>query len=325
MSTATLSRTKLETLTKCPVCLNKNLTPFIQTKTMMHPPTEDFNFDVCKDCSSVFLNPRVKAEFLGPYYQDYYLPYRTETAWGKYAKVVANSQNKLDKERVKICIKAMPLNKNSMVLDLGCGKPSFLKMLEAKSNCQTYGVDFSSNGWEAEKEQYQNLELIEGDLETVKALNQKFDLITMWHYLEHDYEPTATIQTLKKLLKPNGKLIIEVPNLNSLTRKWQGAFWEGWHTPRHTVLYSPETLRFLLEENSFKVEKALEYGTMDAFALFWMGQMEKKGIDWSDSMEQRFWTFVMLKIATWPVFAMKRFLPLGIQLVVAEVKDKQIP
>lgn len=315
-NTTTKARS-LETLQQCPVCHSTQFVPYIQTQTMMHPPTETFTFCQCAQCSVVFLNPRIKAENLDPYYQSYYLPYRTETAWGKYAKVVAQSQENMDKERVKICTKTISLNAKSKVLDLGCGKPTFLKQLFEQTDCQAYGVDFSSNGWDDNKENWKGLHLLEGDLETVQTLNTQFDLITMWHYLEHDYVPTETIQTLKKLLTPNGKLVIEVPNVDSLTRKWQGPYWEGWHSPRHTVLYSPDTLRFLLENNGFKVEKALKYGTMDAFALFWMGQMEYKGIDWSASMEERFVRFVLLKIATWPVFALKRFLPLGIQLVIA--------
>gem|GEM_PF-3879464 len=57
-------------------------------------------FDRCEDCKLVILNPRVAPDELGEYYKSYYLPYRGDKAWGKYADMVAKDQSKIDDARL---------------------------------------------------------------------------------------------------------------------------------------------------------------------------------------------------------------------------------
>jgi len=307
----------MEILDSCPICLTTSFSHFMTTKTMMHDATQkqDFSFVECDECSVVFLNPRVEGDLLGPYYRSFYLPYRGGEAWGKYGKIVDKDEVLLDKKRVNICLK-LGVNEETKILDIGCGKPSFLKKLVDKTNCKAWGSDFSIEGWK--KNPYRGVELLEGDVHDLDLPQEHYDLITMWHYLEHDYHPTKTIQLAYKLLKPGGKIIIEVPNVDSYTRKWQREYWQGWHTPRHTVLYSPKTLGRLLTDQDFELVKQQRHGTIDGFTLWWMGEMEKKQLDWSASLEKEFLPFVLKKIATYPLFALQRLIPLGIQLTVAQ-------
>ena len=64
----------------------------------MHSDNDLFNFDQCSECQLVFLNPRVSPNQLKKYYTSHYLPYRGSKAWGKFEKLVENSQKKLDLE-----------------------------------------------------------------------------------------------------------------------------------------------------------------------------------------------------------------------------------
>ena len=66
---------------------------------------------------------------------------------------------------------------------------------------------------------------------------KKFDLITMWHFLEHDYDPIRTLKLSESLLTKEGRLIIEVPRLDSLTFKLFRNRWPGVQAPQHTVLF----------------------------------------------------------------------------------------
>lgn len=308
----------MENLKSCPLCDAEAFSHFMTTKTMMHDKADEqkFSFVQCDDCALVFLNPRVESHLLGPYYRSFYLPYRGGEAWGKYGKMVNKDEIRLDEKRVKICVKALSINEESQVLDIGCGKPSFLKQLYQKTNCTAWGTDFSVEGWKTKE--YDGIKLSEGDIHDLALPQNHFDLITMWHYLEHDYHPSKTIRLAYKLLKPGGKLIIEVPNVDSYTRKWQKENWQGWHSPRHTVLYSPKTLGRLLSDQTFQLVKQQSHGTIHGFTLWWMGQMEKKQLDWSASLEKEFWPFVFRKVWTYPLFALQRFIPLGIQLTIAE-------
>ena len=309
----------MEQLTNCLSCQSTQLLSIQKTKAMMHPSKEIFNFDQCQNCGLVFLNPRLLEKDLGEFYTDYYLPYRGDEAWGKYAYLVAGSQKKVDKKRVAIIKKYAQNISKAIVLDVGCGKPTFLKMLFEQYKCQAIGTDFSNLGWRNATSQYQNLKLLEGDIHELENLPEA-DIITMWHYLEHDYQPAKTLQKLLSISKPTTKLIVEVPNYDSFTREKYGTNWAGFHTPRHTALYTPETMTELLQLNGWKVKTAFSYGSLDPYILDWMSRKEEDGLDWSQSMESEFVNFVKGMIRFFPKSIFQKKKSLGFMTVVASPK-----
>jgi 2-polyprenyl-3-methyl-5-hydroxy-6-metoxy-1,4-benzoquinol methylase len=276
-----------------------------------------FNFDQCTSCQLVFLNPRVPPADLVNYYTDYYLPYRGAKAWGKYEKLVEDSQTKLDAKRVDFVQKHHALSANSLVLDVGCGQPSFLQACLNQTGCQGLGLDFSDEGWKAENGDFKNLNLRVGE---VKNLPKSFrpDVITMWHYLEHDYSPLENLKELRQRAKPDTKLIIEVPNFASESREKFGQYWAGWHTPRHTSLFSPDNLKLLLKNSGWQVETVLTYGTLDPYVLHWMSKMEEKEIAWNKNMEEEFVAFVWGMFTFLPAKWQQKKRPLGILTAVAK-------
>ena len=282
----------------------------------MHDGREHFNFDQCKDCNLVFLNPRVPEKDLGEYYTSYYLPYRVEEAWGKYAHFVEGSQKRIDKKRVATVNKFHPIKKESKILDVGCGKPTFLKAIQEKINCQLFGLDFSDEGWKYEPNRYAGINLLKGDIDDLDTTS-KMDVITMWHYLEHDYRPQKNLRKLLKIAHPETRLIIEVPNFDSHTRKKFGKNWAGYHTPRHTGLYSPNNMKILLNNAGWKIEKIYAHGTLDPYTLQWMSRMEKKGIDWQKSMEGEFIGYVVNMVLAAPLYLLHKNISLGFMTAVA--------
>lgn len=300
----------------CPVCSSEKVHHFISTSAQMHSDKEVFKFDQCTDCKFVFLNPRVSPEQLKNYYTKYYLPYRGAEAWGKYEKLVNDSLKKLDLRKLKFVNSVQKLNSSSLLLDVGCGQPSFLKLSKEKSNCQTLGIDFSNEGWSNQNHKYQNIELQVGE---VQDLSKKLrpDVITMWHYLEHDYSPIENLSYLKSISKSSTKLIIEVPNFDSSSRKKFGKHWAGWHTPRHTSLFSPNNLKMMLNKSGWKLERSFDYGTMDPYLIEWMSRMEEKEIEWDKNMESEIVSFIMGMIAFLPKRLMEKKLSLGIMTMIA--------
>lgn len=303
----------------CTVCKKNESSFYISTNALMHEANNEvYLFNICANCKTVFLTNPVNSEDLNHYYTENYLPYRGSKAWGKYSSFVENSQKNLDLNRVNFVKKYFNKNElNSAILDVGCGNPSFLKLLHQKTKVNCTGIDFSDSGWKGAN--YQDLTLIKVAIEDFKTTTL-FDVITLWHYLEHDYNPNQTIETLYKSLKPGGKLIIEVPDYKSWSAKKQKSHWQGWHSPRHLSLFSKKSFDVLFTNDKWKIKKNLRYGTLDAFTLWWLGKMEKKGINWSGNMENNFWTLVFLKIITFPVFMFEKLFPLGIQILVVEKK-----
>ena len=139
----------------------------------------------------------------------------------------------------------------------------------------------------------------------------------MWHYLEHDYTPFENLRSLKVISKPSTTLVIEIPNFDSLSRKKYGKNWAGWHTPRHVSLFSPKNIELLLKKSGWKVSKILTYGTMNPYLLYWMSEMEKKGIRWDKNMEDEFTQFVIGMIKFLPKKLHEKTSSLGIMTVIA--------
>jgi len=285
----------------------------------MHSSKELFNFDQCANCQLVFLNPRVNLDNLKNYYTSHYLPYRGSEAWGKYSKLVEGSQKKLDLKRVKRVKEMCSISPKSLILDVGCGNPSFLKACQQELNCKTMGIDFSDEGWKEQSTLFKGLDLQVAEIKDL-SLNLKPDIITMWHYLEHDYTPLENLTYLKSIAKPSTTLIIEIPNFDSISRKKYNENWSGWHTPRHTSLFSPDNIKLLLDKSGWNVSQLLTYGTLNPYLLFWMSEIEQKGIQWNKNMENEFWDFVIGMLKFMPTKWNEKKLSLGVMTVIATPK-----
>lgn len=305
-------------IVECPVCKSKHSTHFITTNALMHKPNnEQYLFNKCEWCDCVFLTNPVQEVVLIDYYTYNYLPYKGATAWGKYKSFVIKSQKDLDLKRVQLVANNTKNKKLFSILDVGCGNPSFLDAVQKKLHAECTGIDFSDNGWK--NKNFENITLLKTSIADFNP-NRKFDVITLWHYLEHDYNLQETVEKLHQCLNPSGKLIIEVPDYESITAKKQKQFWQGWHSPRHLTLFSTKGFQKLFTSDKWSCVKHNRFGTLDAFTLWWLGKMEKKKINWSSSMDGEFWPLVFLKIVSFPFFLFERVFPMGIQLIILEKK-----
>ena len=153
----------------------------------------------------------------------------------------------------------------------------------------------------------------------IKDLNKELnpDVITMWHYLEHDYTPLENLSHLKTVSKSSTVLVIEIPNFESKSRKKYGKNWAGWHTPRHLSLFSPNNIELLLQKAGWRVKEILTFGTMDPYLLFWMSKMEQKQIRWDRSMEKEFMQFMLGMVKFFPWKLIEKRTSLGVMTVVA--------
>jgi SAM-dependent methyltransferase len=266
-------------------------------------------------CDLVFLNPRVPEADIGPYYEDY-LPHRGPEAWGRWADLVRTAEVRTDRERVRTVQRLGPLTREQSVLDVGCGRPSFLRLIHDQTGVRAVGTDFDAGGWSRDAAEWQGLSLHAGVLESL-SLAGPFDRITLWHVLEHLYPPAETLRYLRGLARPGALLVIEVPDHSGLTRRLQGGCWAGYHTPRHTAVYAPDTLRAVLERSGWRVVRQYQWGTLDPYLLWWLGQQERHDRGFQGSMESRFLPFVLGRIATLPVTLLQHWVPLGFQTAIA--------
>ena len=101
--------------------------------------------------------------------------------------------------------------------------------------------------------------------------SRRFDLVTMWHFLEHDYAPLRSLICARDALKDDGRLIVEVPRLDSLTFRLFGDRWPGLQAPQHTALYDRTALLKLVERADLEVVDYLPYGAFPPYFYFFCG------------------------------------------------------
>ena len=106
--------------------------------------------------------------------------------------------------------------------------------------------------------------------------NHSFDVISMWHVLEHVPNLDNQIKELKRLLKPNGTLIIAVPNFKSFDAKHYGKFWAAYDVPIHFWHFSKTAIKMLFEKEAMSLEKVLPM-KFDSFYVSLLSEKYKSG------------------------------------------------
>lgn len=149
------------------------------------------------------------------------------------------------------------------VLDIGCGRGLMLAELKA-AGWDSTGVEFSRELAQAGSAKHQLPIIHSYYLTDCQLPSQHFDVVTLWHVLEHLIQPLQTIEEIQRILKPGGHLIIEVPNIYSWQAKLSQGDWFHLDAPRHLYHFSPEGLQKMLRAKGFEVVKvstwSLEYG-----------------------------------------------------------------
>ena len=176
------------------------------------------------------------------------------------------------------------MTKTKVLLDFGCGTGNFLE-IAYKNKWQVTGIEPNEVARDIANKKV-NHTVFENDyLKELKP--HSFDVITLWHVLEHLPNLEAQIGNIKDLLKPNGRLVVAVPNYKSYDAKHYRAHWAAYDVPRHLWHFSQSGINRLFSKFGFKVEKTLpmafdayyvsllsekyKSGFMNPFKAFWIG------------------------------------------------------
>jgi 2-polyprenyl-3-methyl-5-hydroxy-6-metoxy-1,4-benzoquinol methylase len=199
----------------------------------------------CRRCGLVYINPRPGPAELGAFYRERIYTQYMDPAGGFRERLLAASRTQA-REIFDHFVNAAGVSPRGLrVLEVGCGLGDFLA-LARDAGADVLGVEM--DGPYADfAERRHRLPLVRGALETLPP-SGRFDVIAMFHVLEHLEDPRAALQSLRPRLHPGGRLLIEVPN-----------FMGAWRTPlteflrvEHLYHFSPVTLRALLETAGFR-------------------------------------------------------------------------
>ncbi len=149
-----------------------------------------------------------------------------------------------------------------MVLDVGCGGGLFLQMLEQRLRVPVAGLDFSLEAahvaWRRS-----GVPTVCATLSRAPFGTSSCSAITMFHVLEHLYDPASYLEAAHSLLKPNGRLIVQVPNAACWQFLLFGPRWNGIDVPRHLIDFRKSDLDTLLESCGFEVLRHKHFSLRD--------------------------------------------------------------
>lgn len=247
-------------LIRCPLCK-------ADTFTILFPSTltrKDFNLQIikqnlkntlddyrkhaqivrCNECQLVYTNPMEDMK----------------TLLKGYDNVVDEEYLEIEPYRKKLSLTHLKLverykNKGNL-LDVGCFAGFFLELARQRG-WKTSGIEPSR--WARKIAEKKGITIVGTNIETAKIPPKSFDVITLWDVIEHLSDPQKVIQVIHKSLKKDGVVAIGTPNIESILAKILKENYP-YLIRMHIILFSPKTLRKLLEENGFRVITTSTYG-----------------------------------------------------------------
>jgi SAM-dependent methyltransferase len=207
----------------------------------------------CKGCGLVRLSPRpMPREVAGFYAKDYW--YAGGRMQELYRRMVL-----LD--HVGFAKKALPRGSTGPILDVGCGGGLFLRMMKDRGY-EVLGLDFSAEAARLAWEQ-NGVRVLVGELPSAKVEPASCALITMYHVVEHLLDPGAYLCAAGRLLRPDGRLIVQVPDRDCWEAALLGPNWTGLDVPRHIHVFRSSDLRRLLESCGYTIVREKHFSLRD--------------------------------------------------------------
>jgi len=260
----------MKTITHCPICKTDSFNAFLTCKDYT-VSKQSFNIVSCNNCNFKFTNPRPEDEKLGEYYKSEDYISHSNTSKGIISKIYKSVRNYTLKKKLKLISKYVS---RGTILDYGCGTGMFLKVCQ-DNGWKSFGMEPDGDARKIASEMGLNTFSDKERIQTYIG-SETFEIITLWHVLEHVTDLEETLNYFKEKLNQNGALIIAVPNYTSFDAKHYKEFWAAYDVPRHLYHYEIEAIQKLLSSFGFKLveTKPMKF---DSFYVSMLSEKYKTG------------------------------------------------
>lgn len=234
-------------VSECPVCSNKTFKPFL-TCTDHFVSRESFRIKECDNCGFKITEDIADELNIGSYYQSEEYISHSNTSQGLVNRIYHLVRNYMLGRKRRLVERNLK-SKNGHILDVGTGTGFFLNEMK-KNGWQVTGIEKSEEARSFAKSEF-NLD--NKPNEAIAQLNDsEFDVISLWHVLEHIHNLEESMENYLRLLKPRGILVIAVPNHTSYDAKHYKESWAAYDVPRHIWHFSPQQMIRFGEKKGFK-------------------------------------------------------------------------
>lgn len=235
-------KNKFVNLDACPLCAGSRWRELFKAPEYVFSEKRLFSLVECLRCHFVFLNPQPSKGELNSFYpREYYAPMVDEF------RVFVSPVIRFD--RVREVMRSKPAG---TLLDIGCGLGGFLQQMQ-KQGWQVHGIDMSADACRQAAEKIGQAHVFRGDIFSVSLPLGYYDCITLWHVIEHVFEPQKVLRRISELLKEDGVVVVCCPNFDSWNRILFKGSWYPLSVPHHLWHFTYPTLASLLESGGFRV------------------------------------------------------------------------
>lgn len=257
--------------TSCPACGHTAIAKVLSAKDYT-VSQELFEVWCCDHCRLCFTQDIPVEAGIGKYYQSENYISHTNTNKGLVNRLY-HIVRTFTLARKKKLVQQVTKRTTGHLLDVGAGVGVFAAYMRQQ------GWQVTALEPDAEtraRAQEQNRITLQDTSDLFLLPQNQFDAITMWHVLEHVHRLHEYLDQLKALLKPEGVLLIAVPNYTSYDAAYYGQYWAAYDVPRHLYHFSPESMRRLLQQHDLTV-KAIKPMWFDSFYVSLLSEKYKTG------------------------------------------------
>ncbi|MGI4833719.1 MAG: class I SAM-dependent methyltransferase [Janthinobacterium lividum] len=234
----------------CPICGSTNLQPRLRVPDRS-VSQETFVLDECQRCGFLFTNPRPDAASIGRYYESAAYVSHNARAGGLVNQVYRVARFFTVRYKTRL-ITRLNGGQPGRLLDYGCGTGHFL----AQARRAGWAVTGLEPNPQARADAAARVGQPIGEpAELAELPPASFDVITLWHVLEHVHALDDTLTQLLAALRPGGQLLVAVPNAASYDARHYGPHWAAYDVPRHLYHFTPATMRRLLARHGLRITR----------------------------------------------------------------------
>jgi 2-polyprenyl-3-methyl-5-hydroxy-6-metoxy-1,4-benzoquinol methylase len=255
----------MEKLQSCPICENKAFKISLTCRDFT-VSRETFQIVECETCSFKFTNPRPEVDKLGAYYISEEYISHSNTKKGLINSLYQRVRKHTLKKKLGLINR---LCSKGDLLDIGCGTGEFLKTCQ-EGGWNVKGIEPSDQARNMAISNYSLDVVDENKIKEIQA--HSFDVISLWHVLEHVPFLNERMEEINSLLKPDGTIIIAVPNCSSDDALYYKEYWAGYDVPRHLYHFTPRDISSLARKHGLSVIDVLPM----RFDSFYVSMLSEK-------------------------------------------------